>query len=658
VSRTVTRGFPFSLSLTAFAVGGLASAVIGFAWTTRAGDAMSAELTAALHDRIYLPIARAEGHARLLASHEELRAGLAERNRLRLARVIRQSLQEMGLTHAGVLLPDGTPYFWLPNPERSAPIIASRIPIEHELRTIGTLEYGVTVDDGLLRELSTALSTDVRLAISPPSLSAPSDEPAALSNPPANGEVVVRMARDRAATVYLRAPGDRAGPIVVTLQCRAPGRTAAAARLARQRNLLWGVVAGLVMLVTGYDVRQRRRRAVQPPAFTTITNPYIVGNPIRTSDMFFGRDDDFQFARQKLTSERAGLVLVFCGERRSGKTSMLFQILDGRLGREFLPVLIDMQYFAAISRDQDFYASVVREIVRAVYPEAEQHERRQRFNLPSDSAAQSFELILDDAMTAHPDKTFLFLFDEYEILESKIDRGELSHMVIPYLAGLLERKRRISFIFTGSRTLEERPTQHWRVMIGKAQYRKISYLSPADTERLIVRPVAGRVQYAGAAVASILRLTSGQPFYTQVICQNLVDYLNEARRVTIEPSDVSAIVDTIVDNPLPQMIYFWDSLPFDQKIALSLLSESLGDEAAWANASRLLTMATDNGVPVGMSVAALEVALERLFEQELLEKSGERMFRYRIDLLRHWIRRMHSIWQVIKETSAVPHAGV
>ena len=292
-----------------------------------------------------------------------------------------------------------------------------------------------------------------------------------------------------------------------------------------------------------------------------------------------------------------------------------------------------------------------------MYPESEQQERRRRFDLPSDGPAQSFEMILDDAMEAHPAKTFLFLFDEYEILESKIDREELSRMVIPYLAGLLERKRRISFIFTGSSNLEERSTFHWRLMMGKSLYRKISYLTKADTERLIRNPVQGLVDYDAAAVSTIYRLTSGQPFYTQVICQNLVDHLNELRRRSVGPKDVLTIVDAIVDNPLPQMIYFWDSLPVDEKIGLSLLAETLGNEAAWESADRLLANARDKGVTLDTELVTLNAALERLFEKELLAKSDDRTFQYRVDLLRHWIRRTHSIWQVVKETRSVPHAG-
>ena len=648
---SVLPRFSFRLSLLAVIVGLLASVVTALVSASRAEVAIAAEITEGIRNHIYTPIADAEEHARLLASHADIREGIVERNAIRLRRALTQTIRQTKLGYVGVLLPDGTPYYSLPDRNRTVPIIARRLTIEHELRAVGTLEYGAMLNDDFVRQLATTLATDVRVAEVLP-------EPAAAAVAPSRAEVFASVIRGgENGYAYLRAPDDPNGPILAVLEFRVPADSPSARRIGRTRNLLWVLTAAAVLVVAGYDVRKRQRRVQPPAAFTPITNPYVVGNPIRTSEMFFGRDDDFQFAHQKLASERAGLVLVFCGERRSGKTSILFQILNGRLGPEFVPVLIDMQYFAAISKDHDFYDSIVKEFVRGVYPESEQQERRRRFDLPSDSPAQSFELVLDDAMAAHPDKTFLFLFDEYEILESKIDRGELSRMVIPYLAGLLERKGRISFIFTGSRNLEERSTFHWRLMMGKSLYRKISYLTAPDAERLIRFPVQGLVDYDPAAVSMIYRLTSGQPFYTQVICQNLVDHLNELKQRTIGPKDVLTIVDGIVDNPLPQMIYFWDSLPVEEKLALSLLAETLGDETSWEPADRLLADARDKGVTLTTELATMRAALERLFEKELLAKSAHRTFQYRVDLLRHWIRRTHSIWQVVKETGHLPHAG-
>ena len=40
--------------------------------------------------------------------------------------------------------------------------------------------------------------------------------------------------------------------------------------------------------------------------FRPIHNPYIVGNPIKDRDMFFGREDDFTYIRQKITGGKQG----------------------------------------------------------------------------------------------------------------------------------------------------------------------------------------------------------------------------------------------------------------------------------------------------------------------------------------------------------------
>ena len=88
-------------------------------------------------------------------------------------------------------------------------------------------------------------------------------------------------------------------------------------------------------------------------------NPYIVGNPIKTKEMFFGREDDFQYVIRKFGDGRSNQILIFCGDRRSGKTSILFQILLGRLGQDFLPILIDMQILAGIKNDSDFYKAII-----------------------------------------------------------------------------------------------------------------------------------------------------------------------------------------------------------------------------------------------------------------------------------------------------------
>jgi len=413
-------------------------------------------------------------------------------------------------------------------------------------------------------------------------------------------------------------------------------------------------------------------------------NPFIVGNPIRTEKMFYGREDDFRYVRTKLEGTSQGVVIVFCGERRAGKSSILYQVAGGRLGERFIPVFIDLQEMV-IASDSEFFGRISRVIAeavaranrRAVSEPASAHgsggavdnvalagagpagaarktvlAQTQRIIVPEFDGRNPYPVFLDfldEVLASIGGRTLLILMDEYELLEGKVDEGKLSNELFTFLAGLMDNKERLALIFTGSRRLEERDRKYWRELLRRSLFRKVGFLSEKDTTRLITEPVEGRVVYGRGVMDVVYRLTAGQPFYTQVICQNVVDYMNEHRQNWVTVADLGRVITDIVDNPLPQMIYSWDALSDDEKLALSLLGEVLGDGIAYATAGELRASVKANDYPVNLSENTIRLTLEEMFRRELLEKDPADGFRFKIDLLRLWIRRSHSIWQVVKE---------
>ena len=76
----------------------------------------------------------------------------------------------------------------------------------------------------------------------------------------------------------------------------------------------------------------------------TMTNPYIFGAPVKTREMFFGREDVFNFLHHHLIGSYQDNVVMLYGQRRTGKTSILYQIRDAnRLGDGYTPILISLE---------------------------------------------------------------------------------------------------------------------------------------------------------------------------------------------------------------------------------------------------------------------------------------------------------------------------
>jgi hypothetical protein len=373
------------------------------------------------------------------------------------------------------------------------------------------------------------------------------------------------------------------------------------------------------------------------------SNPYIVGNPIKAREMFFGREDDFHFVLRKI-GPGTNQIVVLTGERRSGKTSILFQILGGRLGSSFLPVLLDMQMLAGIKDDRAFYAAIARNGYAALGMDTD--------NGSTDGRAGPGTLLEDFLKTAverEPGKTILFLFDEYELIEQKIKEGSLGDSALQYLAWALESEYPVSFVFTGSTNLEDRNHEIWRALLGKSVYRKISYLSHADTLRLITEPLDSLVTWPPEVVESIYRLSGGQPFFTQVICQNMVDLLIDEDRADPRPADLERVVSEIIANPLPQMIYFWNSFGAMDRLMLSALAADAEDPAAGRDPRQILESIRQKRIVLPFDREKASILLETAYHRELLEKDEGGRYRFRMDIYRHWIRREHSIWQAMKE---------
>jgi len=381
-------------------------------------------------------------------------------------------------------------------------------------------------------------------------------------------------------------------------------------------------------------------------------NPYIVGNPIRSQEMFFGRLDEFNFIARSLEDGRKTALIVLFGERRSGKSSILYQILNGRLGDAFLPIFVDMQLMAGIASDAEFFGRIIADACKQQLPTSAPPSERFAARLQETTAIHVFREFLQELKSRFPDRAPLLLIDEYEFLEAKIKEGSLSRHLLTFFAGMLETDQ-VSFVFTGSKSLEAHDQTLWgEELFRKASSRKISFLTRDDTARLITQPVDGKVSFAPETIAHIYSLTAGQPFYIQMICQNLVYHLNEVRKSEVDEDDVQVVVDGILENPPPQLLFNWNEQSAERKLTLSMLAEFSDSSETFFSARELCHKINRGKLGVDLDVNFFNTEFSALYQDEYVLQSGRR-YRFRMDLYRLWVRHDHNIWRVKKEIG--PH---
>jgi formylglycine-generating enzyme required for sulfatase activity len=363
------------------------------------------------------------------------------------------------------------------------------------------------------------------------------------------------------------------------------------------------------------------------------TNPYIAGNPITGTEMFFGRRDVFHFVRETLVGRYQDNAIVLYGGRRTGKTSVLYQI--GRhLDPRYVPVFVDLQGISLEGLGEMLWG-ISRQATRVL--------RRQKgieLNVP---ARAKFAVdpegcfrggFLIPALEALGDDHLLFLLDEAARLYEQVHAGRLEPRVFDFLRSLIQYHPRLNFIFSIGSGLEEM-RQEYALLFNLCQYRKISFLDQDAAEALIVEPVKEHYRYAPGAMERILEVTHGHPYYTQLVCNRLFARWARQQGDEVTVSDVEAVLDEAAEQGMASLQYAWEEASDVAKVVLAALTKLMADGNQPIRSSDLRAIVAAQ--EIDLSRHAVNVSLQELVAREVLYRvDGGYMFT--VDLMRLWVQ--------------------
>ena len=304
-------------------------------------------------------------------------------------------------------------------------------------------------------------------------------------------------------------------------------------------------------------------------------NPYIAGAPVVETRMFFGREDIFEWIEKSLGGQYADHILVVHGQRRVGKTSVLKQ-LGNRLPKRYVPIFFDLQGRTHTTLDR-FLWWLAREIARVL-----KQERGIDIPLPE-----------KDAFTADPDyfenhflpellpvlkgSVLLLTFDEFDNLEEEEIKEALARPLVDYLRRVMGTEG-LNFIYSigsSGRKLENMQASYTE-FFKTALYRKISFLSKDQVDKLITEPVKGLLEYEKGTIDLIYQIAFGHPYFTQLVCHELFALHQRTGRKKIRVEDVNSILDDVVERGTVNLKFVWDEASDLEKWTLAGLAHMEG----------------------------------------------------------------------------------
>lgn len=364
--------------------------------------------------------------------------------------------------------------------------------------------------------------------------------------------------------------------------------------------------------------------------------PYVTGTPLRSSEMFVGRQDVFDFVRQHLVGAYQNNVIVLHGQRRTGKTSILYRLQEV-LADTHLAVLVDMQGKAARGT-ADFLHALSDDIAytlegqgiavelpaRAEYEEAPEFAFRSRF--------------LRGVVKALDRRNLLLMFDEFEELQKRVDDGRLEPEIFSFLRNLMQHEPRLDFVFSGTHKLEELGAEYWSILFNIAAYKRITFLDAGEVQRLATEPVAAYgLEYDRLAVERIIQVTAGHPYFAQVVCHEMVAYHNETERNYLTVTCVDHVLERIIERGEAHFKYIWAGATPDEQWLMLALTDLLPDAEATTTPAQVVEELCRKGCT--LQGEAVSHALAQLQSKDIVTRSGPQssLYRFKIDLIRRWI---------------------
>ncbi|MBO3461783.1 ABC transporter substrate-binding protein [Aetokthonos hydrillicola Thurmond2011] len=369
-------------------------------------------------------------------------------------------------------------------------------------------------------------------------------------------------------------------------------------------------------------------------------NPHVIGRPIGEEELFFGRESLFHFIEDNLKHDEK--VILLHGQRRIGKSSVLRNIPNFVAPDRFLFVPFDLQ-----DKSQQPLSSILHalaaEILSHLDLDADNIKLPNVIDLEKDPYIFARQF-LPQVYKILDNKELVLLLDEFDAFSDGGSDSAVANFFafLKYIATIEDR---LFIILFAGRKREDLPT-----LLGifkGAPFQEIGLLDELSAKRLIIKPAEGILEYKPEAIQAILDLSSGHPYFTQVICFALFGRARELENWVISRTDVESVVDKAIENAEAGLVWFWEGLSIPERVVFSAVADAqqiANSKTGEKIPEDPLTLLKDNyGV---IPTNSLIQAADQLAKQGFLDKTGRRV---KVEFIRRWLVLRHPLLREISQ---------
>lgn len=314
--------------------------------------------------------------------------------------------------------------------------------------------------------------------------------------------------------------------------------------------------------------QQLSLRLYSEDEFELIENPFAPiadGGPVESKKMFYGRDEFIDTITKSILKADSKQVIIY-GQKRSGKSSVLFHLKKKleESNNTFCVLFSLGDIIENLTSATFFYkilASIQEEVENLKYknevvPKIDFLDFTSFNNYPN--ASDMFRKIIGNFRReckntpGWSEKKLIVMIDEFTYLYTAIRKGTTSDSIMKQWKAVTQNENsKFSVVLVGQDVVPTFKNEEYaKNAFGVIQDIRLTYLAKEDAIRLIEEPIwdikSNSNRFIGSAVNSIIDYTSCNPYYIQIFCARLVDYMNKKKINSATEADIKEVADSFV----------------------------------------------------------------------------------------------------------------
>jgi hypothetical protein len=291
--------------------------------------------------------------------------------------------------------------------------------------------------------------------------------------------------------------------------------------------------------------------------FLSKNRPYNL-EPISTAEKLIGRIDIINSLTANIQSDNIESYIIY-GQKRTGKTSIVktFETLINNLKNNSSVCYIDGGDIAYPEASDiisnlgfkmcDFIRSSFKQVSLLEVPE---------FN----GVLAPIDTFLSTVISIIPDIKIIFIIDEFDEFTYDLYKGKYADSFFQTIRSI-SSKPNFGFILVGGEKMEV-IKKHQGYRLNKFKLESITYFDKESNYlnfiQLIRKPLSGNLEITDEGIALLYDYTSGNPYFTKLICIKIIDIMLSRKDSSITVKEVEeGIHQTLKTIASNSFHHFW-----------------------------------------------------------------------------------------------------